>query len=93
MRGTNGRAGGSHPITIKDPEVVKVLISSQALAQEFPGKGAVLIRFQVPISLYFHLSTSSHSNVSLHHSALSLIHHGGLLVNGCASICKVQFTI
>jgi len=53
-------AGGSHPITIKDKENVKVLISSKALAAEYDGNGAVLIKFQYEQGTVYHMISHFH---------------------------------
>jgi len=59
-------AGGSHPITIKDHQNVTVLINSKALAQEYNGNGAVLIRFQYMQGTVYHMISHFH------------LQHGGL---------------
>jgi len=53
-------AGGSHPITIKDESNVSVLINSAALAKEFNGKGAILIRFQYMQGTVYHMISHFH---------------------------------
>lgn len=53
-------AGGSHPITIKDKNKVTVLISSKQLEKEYPGKGAVLIRFQYEQGTVYHMISHFH---------------------------------
>jgi hypothetical protein len=53
-------AGGSHPITIKDSNNVTVLIKSDALAKEYNGNGAILIRFQYMQGTVYHMISHFH---------------------------------
>jgi len=59
--------GGAHPITIVNKEKVKVLISSEELAQRYQGDGAILVRFEHGLGVVYHMI----SHFALQHNKTS----------------------